>query len=96
MQGIFLGVPASACQTHPFWTEMFVASHRSRAVPLVRQPFKRDVRLIRAAMRLRTFNRGSSTKAMLRQVRPVCCPGDIKKRPKVTSASIPAGRRVGP
>ncbi|MGZ9098238.1 MAG: asparagine synthetase B family protein, partial [Brevundimonas sp.] len=82
--------PREGMALHPFWTEMFVASHpESTGLPLrVRQPFF-DVRLLEAAMRLPPtpwqFN-----KAMLRQVGKGLLPDDIVRRPKTAFGVNPS------
>lgn len=82
MQNAFLDDPRIGMTGHPFWTEMFVASHpESSGLPLrVRQPFF-DVRLIEAAMRLPPTP-WQFHKAMLRRIGDGILPTGILKRPK--------------
>lgn len=82
MQESFVDDPRAGMSDHPFWTEMFVASHpESSGLPLrVRQPFF-DVRLVEAAMRLPPTP-WQFHKAMLRRVGGGMLPSEILTRPK--------------
>lgn len=88
-QASYLHDPRERMATHPFWTEMFVASHpESTRLPLrVRQPFF-DVRLLEAATRLPP-SPWQFEKAILRRVGEGLLPDDIIKRPKTAFGPNP-------
>lgn len=92
----YLADPRGGMANHPFWTEMFVASHpESSGLPLrVRQPFF-DVRLLEAAMRLPPTP-WQFGKAVLRRMGEGLLPDDILRRPKTpfgVNAAWEAARR---
>jgi len=74
--------PRENMAVHPFWTEMFVASHpESTGLPVrARQPFF-DVRLLEASMRLPP-SPWQFEKAILRTIGQGLLPDDIVRRPK--------------
>lgn len=82
--------PRRNMATHPFWTEMFVATHpESTGLPLrVRQPFF-DVRLLEAAMRLPPAP-WLWNKVILRQLGEGLLPDSIVRRPKTAFGPNPA------
>lgn len=74
--------PRLGMALHPFWSEMFVASHpESTGLPVrARQPFF-DVRLLTAAMRM-PATPWQFGKAVLRRLGEGLLPDDIVRRPK--------------
>ncbi|MFY8142006.1 MAG: asparagine synthetase B family protein [Caulobacter sp.] len=81
--------PRENMALHPFWTEMFVASHpESTGLPVrVRQPFF-DVRLLEASMRMPP-SPWQFGKAILRTIGEGLLPDDIVRRPKTVFGANP-------